>query len=377
MLTSEELKRYSRHLVLPQFGIEGQQKLKQARVLVVGAGGLGAPVLLYLSGAGVGHIGIADHDKVEISNLQRQVLFSSVDIGKSKSQKAAEKIRLLNTEISVTSFNEKLTANNVLNIISKYNIIVDCTDNFPTRYLLNDACVLADKILIYASVFRYEGQLAVFNNKKMDGNYYPNYRDLFPEPTAPGLIMNCEEAGVLGVLPGLIGCMQANEVIKLICGIGDALNGRLLIIDTLTMQQQIVQIPDRKSREKINSLIDYEEFCGLKTNKERYSGMKEISVQELKAMKDSGEDFQLIDVREDYEVETSHIDGEWIPLAEIPQSIGKISKAKKVVIHCRSGGRSGNAVLWLEKNHGYTNLYNLKGGITAWAAAIDPDMEVA
>jgi len=377
MLSSEELQRYSRHLVLPQFGVAGQEKLKEASVLVVGAGGLGAPVLLYLSAAGVGKIGIADFDKIELSNLQRQVLFNSDDIGKSKSLMAAESIKQLNAEISVSTINEKITSTNILPIISNYDIVVDCTDNFPTRYLLNDACVLADKILIYASVFRYEGQVAVFNNKKADGSYYPNYRDLFPEPPNPGLIVNCEEGGVLGVLPGLIGCLQANEVIKLICEIGDVLNGKLLIVDSLNLQQQIVQIPERKSREKINSLIDYEEFCGLKTNKERYSGMKEMSVQELKSLKESGEDFQLIDVREDYEVETSHIGGDWIPIAEIPQSIGKISKEKKVIIHCRSGGRSGNAVQWLEKNHGFNNLYNLKGGITAWAEEIDPDMEVA
>ena len=377
MLTSEELKRYSRHLVLPNFGREGQEKLKQARVLVVGAGGLGAPVLLYLAAAGVGHIGIADHDQVELSNLQRQVLFKSKNIGKSKSSSAAQSIKNLNSEISVNSNNEKLTSANALSIINDYDMVVDCTDNFPTRYLLNDACVLADKVLIYGSVFRYEGQVAVFNGKKKDSDYYPNYRDLFPEPPAPGLVMNCEEAGVLGVLPGLIGCMQANEVIKIITGIGEALHGRLLLYDILSTQQQIIKIPERNSRASIKSLIDYEEFCGINSNNKRYSGMKEISVQDLKAMKDSGEDFQLIDVRESYEVETSDIGGEWIPLADIPQSIGNISKEKKVIIHCRSGGRSGNAVLWLEKNHGFDNLYNLKGGIAAWAAEIDTDMEVA
>jgi sulfur-carrier protein adenylyltransferase/sulfurtransferase len=377
MLTSEELKRYSRHLVLPNFGKEGQEKLKRARVLVVGAGGLGAPVLLYLGAAGVGHIGIADHDQVELSNLQRQVLFSKNDIGKSKSICAAESIKNLNPEISVININDKLTSANALSIINDYDMVVDCTDNFPTRYLLNDACVLADKVLIYGSVFRYEGQVAVFNGKKKEADYYPNYRDLFPEPPAPGLVMNCEEAGVLGVLPGLIGCMQANEAIKIITGIGEALHDCLLIFDILSMQQQIIKIPDKNSRASIKSLIDYEEFCGINSNNKRYSGMKEISVQDLKAMKDAGEDFQLIDVRESYEVETSDIGGEWIPLADIPQSIGNISKEKKVIIHCRSGGRSGNAVLWLEKNHGFDNLYNLKGGIAAWAAEIDTDMEVA
>ncbi|HMQ00834.1 MAG TPA: molybdopterin-synthase adenylyltransferase MoeB [Cyclobacteriaceae bacterium] len=376
MLTSDELFRYSRQLVLPDFGKQGQEKLKQAKVLVIGAGGLGAPVLLYLAAAGVGHIGIVDHDNVDISNLQRQVLFYTADIGKSKAETAATRLHELNTEIQIKVFKEKLIAENALNIIKQFDVIVDCSDNFPTRYLLNDACVLLDKVLIYASVFRYEGQLAVFNGKKSDGNHYPNYRDLFPEPPSPGTVMNCEQGGVLGVLPGLIGCMQANEVIKLIASSGDVLHGRLLIFDTLSMQQQIIRIPERNSRLQIKSLIDYEEFCGLKT-KHTYSGMKEITVQELKAMKDSGEDFQLIDVREDYEVETSDIGGEWIPMGDIPENVGKISKAKKVIIHCRSGGRSGNVVQWLEKNHGFSNLYNLKGGIVSWATEIDPDMEVA
>ncbi len=365
--TKKELERYSRHLVLPQFGIHGQKKLKQASVVVIGAGGLGCPVLQYLAAAGVGTIAIIDDDRVSESNLQRQVLYGTEDIGKSKAEQAAIKLNSLNPHITITSIMERITADNGLNLLAPYQVVVDCTDNFPTRYLLNDACVLLDKPLAYGSIFRYEGQVAVFN---LDRG--PNYRDLYPTPPSPGSVPNCEEGGVLGVLPGLIGCFQANEVLKIVSGIGEPLNGKLLLLDTLSLETRLVKFPNRNQRNSIQKLIDYDEFCGVKT-KERMD-MKEITVDELKKLKDSGEDFQLIDVREDYEIEICHIDGERIPLSEVPHSVDKISRVKKVIIHCRSGSRSGNTVKWLEKNHHFENLYNLKGGILAWADQIDPSM---
>jgi adenylyltransferase/sulfurtransferase len=367
LFTSDERARYSRHFVLPGFGEEGQERLKKSSVLVVGAGGLGAPVLSYLAAAGVGTIGIMDDDVVSLSNLQRQVLFTIDDIGKGKAECAKKALVALNNSIAINVYDLRLTADNALEMLKPYQLIIDATDNFPTRYLLDDACVILNKPLIYGSVFRYEGQVSVFNHA---GG--PTYRDLYPHPPKPGSIPDCEEGGVLGVLPGIIGSIQANEAIKLITGIGEPLSGRLLLLDSLTMETQIISLPKKQNASDRN-LIDYEQFCGLPPTKEK-TVMKEVTVQELKALKDSGADFQLIDVREPHEYETCHIDGELIPMAEIPHNIDKISKSKQVIIHCRSGGRSGNMVNWLEKNHGFTNLYNLKGGILAWASQIDPEM---
>lgn len=361
----KELERYSRHFVLPQFGVEAQQKLKAASVIVIGAGGLGCPVLQYLVAAGVGTIGILDFDTVGESNLQRQVLYGVDDIGKPKSQQAAAKLNKLNPYVSIKVVNNKIDSSNALELLKPFDVIVDCTDNFPTRYLLNDAAVLLDKPLVYGSIFRYEGQVAVFNLKQS-----ANYRDLYPTPPAPGSVPNCEEGGVLGVLPGIIGCLQANEVLKIIADIGEPLTNRVLMMDTLSVETHVVKFPNRNERNSIKKLIDYELFCGI-TKATIAMDIKEVTVRELKVLKERGEVFQLIDVREEYECEICSINGEHIPIGEIPHCIEKISRDKKVIIHCRSGSRSGNTIKWLEKNYHFDNLYNLKGGILAWADEVD------
>jgi sulfur-carrier protein adenylyltransferase/sulfurtransferase len=380
-LTNEEIKRYGRHLVLEEFGMNGQRRLKQARVLVVGAGGLGSPSLLYLAAAGIGTLGIADFDTVDLSNLQRQVLFTTDDIGRNKAVAAAERLQRLNPTITVHTHTTRLTSANARELVAAYDVVLDGTDNFPTRYLLNDACVLLDKPLVYGSILRFEGQVAVFNWRYADGHYSANYRDLFPVPPDPASVPNCEQAGVLGVLPGIIGSMQANEVIKIISGVGEPLADRLLLLDSTTMRQQVIRIKPQDTRNSIKHLLDYDEFCGISADKSKSLNvnnqehtMKEVTVQELKEMMDSGADFQLIDVREPHEFDICNIQGELIPQADVPHSVDRISKDKKVVIHCRSGARSGNMVQWLEKNHGFTNLYNLQGGILAWARDIDPEM---
>lgn len=364
----EERIRYSRHFVLPSFGERGQRMLASSSVLVVGAGGLGAPVLLYLTASGIGRIGIADHDEVTLSNLQRQVLFTTEDIGKKKALVAESRLKQLNPNVKLTPIVEKVTSSNALKLIGNHDIVVDATDNFPTRYLLNDACVLSGKPLVYGSVFRYEGQVAVFN-----ANGGPNYRDLYPLPPVAGAVPDCEQGGVLGVLPGLIGSLQASEVIKLITGATDSLAGKLMLFDLQRLSSEVIPIPDQNQRQKIKNLIDYDEFCGL-TKPANKSQMKEVTVRELKRMMDTKEDFQLIDVREPHEVDIAEIGGELIPQGDIPSSVEKVARDKKVIIHCRSGARSGNMVMWLEKNHGFTNLYNLKGGILAWADEIDPSI---
>jgi molybdopterin/thiamine biosynthesis adenylyltransferase/rhodanese-related sulfurtransferase len=381
MLSNEELRRYSRHLVLQEFGMDRQLLLKQSKVLVVGAGGLGSPALLYLAAAGVGTLGIVDHDSVDVSNLQRQVLFSVEDIGKNKATQAAARLGKLNPLVAITSYPVKITAANAIDIAGKYDVVLDGTDNFPTRYLLNDACILLNKPLVYGSILRLEGQVSVFNLELTKGIFSSNYRDLFPVPPDPASVPNCEQAGVLGVLPGIIGSMQANEVIKIITGHGEPLADKLLLFDSGSSTQTMIRIKNQNSRKDIKHLIDYDEFCGindgknksLKTNPDS-NQMKEVTVQELKKLIDSKADFQLIDVREPHEFDICDLGGELIPQGDIPSSVDKISKDKQVVIHCRSGARSGNMVQWLEKNHGFTNLYNLKGGILAWAKEIDPSM---
>lgn len=380
-LTPEELKRYSRHLVLQEFGVNGQLALKQAKVLVVGAGGLGSPILLYLAAAGVGTIGIADFDSLDISNLQRQILFTLDDVGQNKAKAAINRLRQLNPLIHYLAFGERLSSLNALDVIRPFDIVVDGTDNFPTRYLLNDACVLLNKPLVYGSILKFEGQVSVFNVTSETGEFSANYRDLFPIPPDPSSVPNCEQAGVLGVLPGIIGSIMANEVIKVITQNGEPLIEQLLLLDSLTMQQHIIRYKNLQARLQIHNLIDYDEFCGLSQDKNKSLNakntnqlMKEVTVQELKKLIDSGADFQLIDVREPHEFDICNLNGELIPQGDIPGNVDKISKDKQVVIHCRSGARSGNMVQWLEKNHGYTNLYNLKGGILAWAREIDPSM---
>lgn len=376
-LTPEELTRYSRHLVLKDFGTENQEKLKKSRILMVGAGGLGCPALLYLTAAGVGKIGIVDFDDVQESNLQRQVLFSTEDVGQNKAVAAQRNLNKLNPFVKIITYAEKLTSKNALKIISEYDIVLDGSDNFPTRYLVNDACVLTNKAIVYGSILQYEGQLSVFNTQTTKGSFTQNYRDLFPDPPKPHEIPNCEQAGVLGVLPGTMGSLMANEVIKLITGIGEPLVNKLLIFDSLSLQTLTVTIPNRNSRVNIKELIDYDDFCGLNDQKDKSLSMKEITVLELKKLIDTQSDFQLIDVREVHEFEQANIGGEHIPMAEVPHQIERIQTTKQVVVHCRSGGRSGNIIQWLEKNHGFNNLYNLKGGILAWAKEIDSSLDVS
>ena len=362
-LSKDDLIRYNRHLILRDFGMEKQLKLKESRVLVVGAGGLGSPVLLYLTAAGVGTIGIVDHDTVDLSNLQRQILFNENQVGEYKVVAAAERLKKQNSGILFKTYPIRLTALNVMDVIGEYDVVIDGTDNFPSRYLLNDACVLLNKPLVYGSILSYEGQISVFNLLR-NGACSPNYRDLFPVPPDPDAVPDCSSAGVLGVLPGIVGCLQANEAIKIITGIGEPLCNRLLIIDSLTLEQTIIKYSDHQARRSIRSLIDYDEFCGVaggksETLRRNKNFMKEITVQELKELMDSGKSFQLIDVREPHEFDICNLSGELIPQGEIPANVDRISKDKQVVVHCRSGARSGNMVQWLESNHGFTNLYNL------------------
>jgi len=371
-MNQQEFIRYSRHISIPQFGAEGQQKLSVAKVLIVGAGGLGCPMLSYLTAAGIGVIGIIDDDVVDESNLQRQVLYTTEDIGKSKAEVAAEKLRLANPLITIHVYEERLTAENAIEIFESYDIVADGTDNFPTRYLVNDACVILGKTNVYGSVYRFEGQVSVFNYLQEDGTFSPNYRDLYPEPPEPGSVPNCAEGGVLGVLPGIIGTMQASEIIKIASGVGEPLIGKLLLFDALTLESRILSFKKNPDIH-IDGLIDYEQFCGseIQTN---MAEVKEITVSELKEWKDSGKDFQLIDCREQYEFDFCNLEGELIPLGNIIEQAEKISKEKDVVIHCRSGQRSATAILQLQQHLGLSKLYNLKGGILAWSSEIDPSV---
>ncbi|WP_026463190.1 molybdopterin-synthase adenylyltransferase MoeB [Adhaeribacter aquaticus] len=369
-LDRAEINRYQRHLVIPEIGMGGQQKLKAAKVLVVGAGGLGSPVLLYLAAAGIGTLGIADGDTVSESNLQRQILFTTADVGKSKAFLAEQRLLALNPFTRIVVLNEAVTKENVLEVIAPYDIIVDATDNFLTRYLLNDACVLAGKPLVYGSIYRFEGQVSVFNAIAKEGDRSPHYRDLYP---VPGASPNCAESGVIGVLPGIVGSMQANEVIKLVTGVGETLAGRLLLYDALTAESRIIRYRKNPKVAAITELkVEADASCLVDEKVNDEKNMKEITVEQLKELRDSGADFQLIDVREPHEFEIANLGGELIPLGQVDVQKDKISKDKQVVIHCRSGARSGNAVTFLEQKYGYNNLYNLKGGILAWSDQIDP-----
>ncbi len=367
--TKEELIRYSRHLILPEFGEPGQLKLKKAKVLVVGAGGLGAPLLLYLTAAGVGTLGIIDFDEVELSNLQRQVLYGQESLGQPKIKAAVERLTALNPHIQFNLYQEKLTSANALEILKGYDVVADGTDNFPTRYLVNDACVLLGIPNVYASIYRYEGQVAVFNYTGKNGNRGPNYRDLYPTPPPPEMVPNCAEGGVLGVLAGIVGSMQASEVIKVITGTGTVLSGRLLIIDTLSMETRTVKYPKASPGHEIKELIDYEEFCGMNKSLSPFE-VKEISVQELNTLLKTGQDIQLIDVRTAFEHHIANIGGDLIPLEDIVNQIDQISRDKQVVLYCKVGIRSTEAILHLQNVYNFTNLYNLTGGISAWANEI-------
>jgi adenylyltransferase/sulfurtransferase len=370
-LTKAELARYDRHLIMPEVGLEGQKKLKNASVLCVGAGGLGSPLALYLAAAGVGRIGIVDFDKVDESNLQRQIIHDTASVGTSKLKSAEKRLKALNPYVNVELHETRLTSANAVELFKKYDVIADGTDNFATRYLVNDACVLTGKPNAYGSIFRFEGQLSVFGLN--DG---PCYRCLYPEPPPPGLVPSCSEAGVLGVLPGVIGTMQAIEALKIILGIGRPLSGRLMLYDALEQSWRTLKVkknpacPVCGENPSIKAPIDYEAFCGLK---EKTVTIPEISVQDLKAKLDKKEKFVLLDVREPHEYEIAKIPGSvLIPLGKLPERFGELDKGAKLIVHCKMGGRSARAVQFLrEKGYDATNV---AGGINAWAESIDPSV---
>jgi len=382
-LTNDEIKRYSRHLIMPEVGVDGQRKLKAGRVLCIGAGGLGSPVALYLAAAGVGRIGIVDFDTVDFSNLQRQVLHGTPDVGRSKLQSARDRLTAINPEVQIDTYETSLTSKNALDLFRDYDVIVDGTDNFPTRYLVNDACVLLGKPNAYGSIFRFEGQASVF---AFPGG--PCYRCLYPEPPPPGLVPSCAEGGVLGVLPGVIGTIQATETIKLILGAGAPLVGRLLLYDAFNMRFRELKLrrdpacPVCGDRPTIKALIDYEQFCGVtpapaSTAKAELPPELETTVEELKARLDRGAPLFILDVREPNEFQIARIPGSTlIPLGELPKRFAEVPSgpgAPEVVVHCKMGGRSAKAVRQLV-DHGFTNVKNLKGGILAWSDRIDPSV---
>ena len=373
-----ELARYNRHIIIPGFGIEAQTKLKNAKVLVVGSGGLGSPLLLYLAAAGVGTIGIVDFDVVDDSNLQRQVLYGVTEVGRPKVEAAKARLEALNPHIQITLYNTQLTSHNALDIIKDYDVVADGTDNFPTRYLVNDACVFLGKTNVYASIFQFEGQVAVFNQPTANGERGPNYRDLYPVPPPPGLVPNCAEGGVLGVLPGIIGSMQASEVIKVITGVGETLNGRFFTYDALRFETRTFNIKKRAdnpltgNNPTIHTLIDYELFCGVPAVEKP---VREILPEELYQWQVTGKLFQFIDVREPDEYERVNLGAELIPLGVVLDHAPEISLDVPVVIHCKGGTRSAKAIRQLEKQFGFSNLYNLKGGILAYIDEIKPELQ--
>ncbi|HJY85922.1 MAG TPA: molybdopterin-synthase adenylyltransferase MoeB [Candidatus Acidoferrales bacterium] len=375
-LSKEEILRYSRHLIMPEVGMEGQLKLKQAKVLLVGTGGLGAPLGLYLAAAGVGRLGLVDFDVVDLTNLQRQVTFSTADVSRPKLEAAKERLGGLNPEIQFDTYEARLTSQNALEILRPYDIIVDGTDNFPTRYLVNDACVLLGKPNVYGSIFRFEGQSTVFG--------YPGgpcYRCLYPEPPPPGLVPSCAEGGVLGVLPGIVGAIQAMETIKLILGRGETLVGRLLVFDALAMRFHELKL--RKNPEcpvcgehrTLTKLIDYEQFCGIRGEEAPAPAVQvpEITPREFKARLDRGDDLFILDVREPHEYQIANLHGYLIPLGELPRRAHELDSSREIVAHCRSGKRSAEAVDFLRKA-GFRKIWNLKGGILAWSDDVDPSV---
>jgi len=375
-LSNQEINRYSRHLIMPEVGMEGQQKLADAKVLCIGAGGLGAPLTLYLAAAGVGTLGILDFDVVDFSNLQRQVIHSEKTLGELKVDSAKNRLLELNSDIDVKTYNTRLTSDNAMEIIKDYDIVVDGTDNFATRYLVNDACVLQGKPNVYGSIFRFEGQVSIF-----DAQRGPCYRCLYPEPPPPGLVPSCAEGGVLGILPGIVGTMQAAEVIKLILGKGNPLIGKLLFIDVLEMTPKIMTLrkdencPICGKNPTITELIDYEEFCGIGRGQEEEAGnVQEISVDTFKEIKESKDNLLILDVREPHEYDICHIEGsKLIPLGEIQSRVNEVDPDQEIVVHCHHGGRSLKATTYLAER-GFKNVKNLKGGIDHWAEKYDPDM---
>ena len=375
-LSKQEVLRYSRHLIMPEVGMDGQLKLKRAKVLMIGSGGLGAPLGLYLAAAGVGRLGIVDFDTVDFTNLQRQVTFGTSDVGRKKLEAARERLSNLNPEIQIDTFETRLTSDNALDILRDYDIVVDGTDNFPTRYLVNDACVLLGKPNVYGSIFRFEGQASIFG--------YPGgpcYRCLYPEPPPPGLVPSCAEGGVLGVLPGIIGCIQAMETIKLIIGKGDSLVGRLLLFDALGMRFRELKL--RKNPEcpvcgehpTVTKLIDYAEFCGIRGEEApaQTASVPEITPKQLKQRLDRGDDLYILDVREPHEYQICNLQGHLIPLGDLPKRVSELDSSREIVAHCRSGKRSADAVEFLTKA-GFRKIWNLKGGILAWSDEVDPSV---
>lgn len=377
-LNAEEMARYSRHLLLPEVGIEGQRKLKAARVLCIGAGGLGAPLTMYLAAAGVGTIGIVDFDVVEASNLHRQVIHGTADIGRSKLDSAAESVQAINPNVKIVKFETRLTSENALKIFQDFDIVADGTDNFPTRYLVNDACVLSGKPNVYASIYRFEGQASVFAAPDA-----PCYRCLYPEPPPPGLVPSCAEGGVLGILPGLLGMIQATETLKLILGQGEPLIGRLLLVDTLAMRFRELKLrknpdcPVCGTHPTVTQLIDYEQFCGIAPKSAQppalVNGILQMQPVELKRRLDAREDLFVLDVREPFEYAIAQIGGNLIPLNDLPKRLDELDPNREIVVHCKGGGRSQRAAEFLAQ-HGFKKLHNLAGGIGAWSDTVDPSV---
>jgi molybdopterin/thiamine biosynthesis adenylyltransferase/rhodanese-related sulfurtransferase len=370
-LNDEEIARYSRHLLLDEVGLAGQQKLKDGKVLCVGTGGLGSPFLLYLAAAGVGRIGIVDFDLVDASNLQRQIIHGTSWIGKPKVQSARDRIHEINPNVQVDVFEEPLTSANALRILAPYDVIVDGTDNFPTRYLVNDACVMLGKPNVYGSIFKFEGQASVFNHQ---GG--PNYRDLYPEPPPPGLVPSCAEGGVLGILPGIIGTIQATETVKILLGVGNTLSGRLLLYDALGMRFRELKLRKDPQAKPITELIDYDQFCGIpKPDAVPAAAYQKITAKDLKKRMDEGWKSFVLDVRRPAEAELARLAfaDRLQPHDDVARIAAELPRDRDIVVHCKSGARSARACETLA-GLGLTRLYNLEGGITAWSADVDPSV---
>jgi adenylyltransferase/sulfurtransferase len=375
-LSNEEIARYSRHLIMPEVALDGQKKLKQARVLTIGAGGLGSPLALYLAAAGVGMVGIVDFDVVDESNLQRQIIHGTSDLGRPKLESARDRIKDINPNVKVETFGEPLSSENALEIFEDFDVIVDGTDNFPTRYLVNDASVLTGKPNVYGSIFRFEGQASVFYAEEG-----PCYRCLYPEPPPPGLVPSCAEGGVLGILPGAIGTIQATETVKLILGIGEPLIGRLLLYDALGMSFREMKLrkdpncPVCGANPTVTELIDYQEFCGIPQQDAQVQAdqVPEITVGELKGRMGNGNKVSVLDVREPHEYEVANIGARLIPLGELPERLVELDRDETLAVHCKTGGRSARAVKLLQEA-GFQNVYNVKGGIDAWSEEVDPSV---
>jgi len=374
-LNNDEVLRYSRHLIMPEVGMEGQLKLKAAKVLCIGAGGLGSPLALYLAAAGVGTLGMVDFDVVDYTNLQRQIIHSTADVGRKKLESAAEKLKAINPFLVIRPFERRLDSSNALELFREFDMVVDGTDNFPTRYLVNDACVLTGRPNVYGSIFRFEGQASVFATKQG-----PCYRCLYPEPPPPGLVPSCAEGGVLGILPGLVGIIQATEAIKLILGKGDSLIGRLLLVDALGMKFRELKLrknpdcPVCGTHPTVTKLIDYNQFCGIRGEEAPVTtNVPAIEPEELKRRLDAGEDIFVLDVREPHEYQICNINGYLLPLGDLPKRVNELDSSREIVAHCRSGVRSAKAVDFL-RQAGFKKVKNLTGGILAWADKVDPKM---